>query len=306
LFKNSKVMFEGTSIFKFNEMFKSDLDCYLYLADIKWKDQGYKCKKCLNISFCKGKSPFSRRCTKCKYDESATSGTMFHKLKFSILKAFHMAFRISARKKGMSSCELSREVEIRQKTCWAFKIKLQEAMASSQKYPLDKIAEVDEFFVGGHEPNKQGRSADSKKKKIVIGLENLGGGKVGRMYCKVIKNASSDELGKFFELHIGKNTEIKTDGWKGYTPLMTQYEGLSQEKSNNGKNFPELHTQIMTLKSWLRGIYHHCSAKHAQRYLNEYCFRFNRRQFMDRIFHKLVERMVEKPHMSFKECSISA
>lgn len=138
-----------------------------------------------------------------------------------------------------------------------------------------------------------------------MGLEVISK-KVGRMYCKVIKNASSEELGKFFDLHIGKNTEIRTDCWTGYAPLKERYEGLYQEKSDNGKNFPELHTQIMIIKGWLRGIYHHCSEKHVQRYLNEYCFRFNRRQFMDSIFHKLVERMVINPHLPFKECSITA
>lgn len=157
-------MFKGTSIFKFYEMFSSDMDCYKYLSDLKWL-KGYSCKKCNHDNYCKGRSPFSRRCTRCKYDESSTSGTMFHKLKFPILKAFHIAFRVSVRKKGMSSCELSKELDLRQKTCWAFKVKLQEAMASSRRYPLDKVTEVDEFLIGGQsQTSKVGVLAQKKRK----------------------------------------------------------------------------------------------------------------------------------------------
>jgi hypothetical protein len=63
-------------------------------------------------------------------------------------------------------------------------------------------------------------------------------------------------------------------------------------KSEKGKKFPELHTLIMNLKSWLRGIHHKCSEKHMQAYLNEFFYRFNRRGFGKTIFHNLVVRMV--------------
>jgi hypothetical protein len=71
--------------------------------------------------YCKGKKPYSRRCIRCQHDESPTAGTMFDKVKFSLLVAFHIAFKISTKKKGMSSLELSREFELRQPTCWEFK-----------------------------------------------------------------------------------------------------------------------------------------------------------------------------------------
>ena len=74
-------------------------------------EEGYRCKKCKNDKYCTGKKPHNRRCTKCRYEESPTSGTMFDKVKFSLLKAFHIAFKISTKKKGMSSLELSHEFE---------------------------------------------------------------------------------------------------------------------------------------------------------------------------------------------------
>lgn len=124
--------FEGVNSIKFNRCFQSDEDCFRYLSEIKWNPESpYKCKKCGHSKYGKGKKPYSRRCAKCNYDESPTAGTMFDKLKFSLLIAFHIVFKISTKKKGMSSLELSEEFELRQKTCWEFKWKIQQAIASS-------------------------------------------------------------------------------------------------------------------------------------------------------------------------------
>lgn len=87
---------------------------------------------------------------------------MFEKLKFSILVVFHIAFKISTKKKGMSSLELSSEFELRQKTCWLFKQKVQEAMKSSLKSQLTWVIHADEFVIGGPEEGEKGRSKGSK------------------------------------------------------------------------------------------------------------------------------------------------
>jgi len=104
--------FTGVNSITFNRQFKNDNDCYEYLSSVKW-EYGFICRKCGCKKYYRGKKPFSRRCLKCKYDESPTANTMFEKLKFSILVAFHIAFKISTKKKGMSSLELSSEFELR-------------------------------------------------------------------------------------------------------------------------------------------------------------------------------------------------
>ena len=144
--------FEGVNSITFNRYFQTEEDCYRYLSDIKWSsDRPYKCKKCGHLKFGKGKKPFSRRCAKCNYDESPTAGTMFDKLKFSLLIAFHIVFKISTKKKGMSSLELSEEFELRQMTVWQFKWKIQQAMTSSGIFPLQGVVHVDEFLIGEYE-----------------------------------------------------------------------------------------------------------------------------------------------------------
>lgn len=284
-----RTIFNGVNSIKFNQRFKTDEDCYSYIAAIKWED-GYACKKCGNTKFIIGKKPFSRRCSKCKYDESPTAGTMFDKIKFPLLIAFHIVFKIGTKKKGMSSLELSHEFELRQKTCWEFKWKIQQAMQSSLMYPLQGEIHVDEFWIGGPEQIKRGRSKGSKK-LVVLALEKLSEG-VGRAYAQVIERASAKEFRVFFDKHISKNAKIKTDEWKGYSPLKKEYPGLEQRKSDDGNSFVDLHVHIMNLKGWLRGIHHHCSRERLQGYLDEYHFRYNRRNNMDTIFDLLLKRMI--------------
>ena len=282
-------IFRGLNSIKFNQRFKDDNDCLEYLAEVKWQN-GYKCKRCENDKFGNGKHIYNRRCTKCRYDESPTAGTMFEKLKFSILIAFHIVFKISTKKKGMSSLELSNEFELRQMTCWSFKQKLQQAMKSSLKSQLSGLVHVDEFVIGGPEEGKKGRSKGLKK-LVVLAIEIVEEG-VGRAYAEVIEHSSAIELGGFLKKYVSQEAEVISDKRKGYTPLKKEFKNLKQIASEDGRNFKELHIHIMNIKGWLRGIHHHCSKERMQNYLDEYHFRYNRRSNMDTIFDVLIRKMV--------------
>ena len=287
---SERAKFVGVNSITFNRLFKTDEDCLQYLSALKWEG-GYHCKRCKNDKYGQGKKPSNRRCTKCRYEESPTSGTMFDKVKFSMLKSFHIAFKISTKKKGMSSLELSNEFELRQKTCWEFKWKIQQAMASSLQYPLEGKVHVDEFMIGGPEEQKRGRHKGAKK-LIVVVLEVLDSG-VGRAYAEIIENASAKELGNFLKKYVSQDAKIISDEWRGYTPLKSDFKKLEQVASDDGRNFKDIHIHIMNIKGWLRGIHHHCSKERMQGYLNEYHFRYNRRQTMGSIFDLLIRRMIK-------------
>ena len=253
--------YTGVNSIEFNKYFQTDEDCYCYLSAIKWSTESpYKCKKCGHTKYGKGKKLYSRRCAKCNYDESPTAGTMFDKIKFPLLIAFHVCFKISTKKKGMSSLELAEEFGLRQKTVWEFKWKIQQAMASSRKDQLGGKIQIDEFLIGEYEEGKVGRSGDSKKKLVIVALEILGEkGGVGRAYAQVIDRASSKEFRPFFETYISKDAHVITDVWKGYLPLKKDYPNLEQIPSDKGKGMQQLHIHIMNIQGWLRGIHHHCS-----------------------------------------------
>ena len=179
--------------------------------------------------------------------------------------------------------------------------KVRKAMESSQQYPLEGNVEADEFMVGGPEKGKRGRS-HGEKKLAVIAIKHDEYG-IHQCYARVIANSGTKELKPFFEDHIDPTAEIRTDKWRGYTPIAQDYPNLRQEKSNGGKNFQFIHRQIMMFKGWLRGVHHHCS--HLQGYLNEFCYRFNRLKHPKSLFHNLIARMVKRSQMTQLEVNLS-
>lgn len=283
----------------FYTRFTTDEDCLEYLAAIKWSE-GYQCRKCNHREYMKGKQSFSRRCKSCKYDESATAHTLFHKIKFSVLLAFEITFLVTTQKKAVSSLALSEELELHYETVLNFRRKLQKAMESSLRHPLEEKVEVDEFAVGGHDEGKQGR-AKGDKKLVSVALEITESGQLGRAYALPIKDYSSKELHKIFDAHISKKASVRTDKWTGYLPIKKVFPLLKQEYSDHGRGFEELHIHIMNIKGWLRGVFHHISEKYINRYMDEFHFRFNRRGFRKSIFHKTIERFIEAKPVSFAQ-----
>lgn len=90
-----------------------------FIASEKWKD-GFACRKCGHGNYCKGKKPSSRRCTRCKHEESATSHTIFHGCHLPLSQAFRLAYEV-CRDPEISTYELARQLDTRQMTCWKLK-----------------------------------------------------------------------------------------------------------------------------------------------------------------------------------------
>ncbi|HRZ43416.1 MAG TPA: transposase [Bacteroidales bacterium] len=119
--------FSGLTAEVFEIKFPDDDACYAYLAELKWGKEGFVCRKCGNHHYCNGKRPHARRCTRCKSEESATVDTPFHRCRIPLKEAFRIAWRCCSQP-GISSWSLSRELEIRQMTCWKFKTRIMECL----------------------------------------------------------------------------------------------------------------------------------------------------------------------------------
>ena len=219
-------MFSTLNAIEFQKQFSDSYNCLEYLAQMKWKD-GFTCRRCSCKTYTKGYTPYSRRCGNCRYDESPTAHTIFHKLKFSIVKAFHGVFRYS-RKKGMSSYELSKELDISQKTAWLFHCKIQHAMASSGNNQLTGEVHVDEFVTGGPERNKRGRSYGKKKMSLIM-VEIIDGKKTGRIYCKKIDNYKKESIYPIIEQTVKKDARVITDEFPTYDKLKEKFPKAKEE-----------------------------------------------------------------------------
>jgi hypothetical protein len=122
------------------ELFQSDDKCLEFIAGLKWQE-GFECRKCGNKNYCPGKSSYSRRCTKCKSEESATSGTMFHNCKFPVSKAFYIAYNVCKSDADISSYEFARRLSLRQMTCWKFKDRIKKTLEKMGESP-EKWADI--------------------------------------------------------------------------------------------------------------------------------------------------------------------
>ncbi len=282
-------LYKGQNLLEFAERFKTDSDCIEYLAHMKWSES-YECLKCGHKAS-QTRSNFSRVCNKCSHIESATANTLFHKVKFGVRKAFFICFEMTTTTKSLSASYVAERFGVTEKTARLFMHKVREAMRSSGQHPIDGTVHIDEFVIGGKEKGKVGRSYDSKKKKIVCAVELTEEGKVKRMYSMKIENYSAKELKKMFEAHISTDASVTTDLWKGYRPLMKEYN-ISQIESDNGLNFKALHTMIHQIKSWIRTTYSWVSESNINRYLDEFCYRINRSQMKENIFNNIIRRMV--------------
>lgn len=286
------------SLFEFQKHFQTVDQCKQYLYDIKWGDgKAFKCRKCGNTNACEAITPFTKQCTKCKSNESATADTLFHRCKFDLVKAFHIVYFVSTTKGGISAAELGRKLDLRRKTAWLFKRKVMAAMASSEQHPMEGEVVVDEFFVGGKDSKSKGRKSGNKK-QVVIAVEKKGKG-VSRVYARVIDRASKAEILPFIRTHVSREAKIKTDKWSAYKGLSTEYAHHTAVLSEQGSNFNQIHRCIMMLKAWLRGIHHH--VRDLQAYLDEYTYRYNRHRMETGLTENLLRRMVAAKPLPYKE-----
>lgn len=126
---------KGVDFKGFQEIFQSDDHVIKFIADIKWKGE-YQCKKCAHTQYMKGAQYLSRKCTKCKYEESATAGTLFHGVRFPLVKALYISLQTVLHRDTYTVQQIAKEIDLREATLWAFRKKiLQELEIISKKSP---------------------------------------------------------------------------------------------------------------------------------------------------------------------------
>lgn len=128
----ARVMSDDVDFAEFSKIYPDRETCFKYLCDLKWTN-GYTCKKCSNTQYLAGYLPYSRRCTKCGYDESVIANTIFQNSRIPINKAFYMLFLVYTTKGKISSHKLSQLLLIRQSTCWAYNSKMQKMLEERKK-----------------------------------------------------------------------------------------------------------------------------------------------------------------------------
>lgn len=158
---------------------------------------------------------------------------------------------------------------------------------------------MDETLIGSYSEGKIGRSHDEKE-AVMVAIEKLEDGRTGNIGLRQIAYFRKDTFEQAVDEMVDKGATITTDEFRSWMALKEGMPKLKTKKSEKGKAFKEIHQQIMLVRMWLRGIYHKCSEKFLQGYLDEYAFRFNNRNQRYKVFDLLVGRMMQLQPQPFK------
>ena len=290
------------SFFEYQEQFSDEEDCFKYLFRLRWPN-GFVCPKCGGSEYYMIYKHKRFQCKQCRHQTSVTAGTVFHRSHQPLRVLFMAVYLIATSKKGLSAMELRRKLGINgYKTAWLLMQKIRTAMASSGKFLLTRMVEIDETYIGGHREGPRGRGA--KDKTLVAIAVETNGSTMGRAYLKTINSLTMTELEQFVKDHVTRATKVSTDGHKSYGSLNNDYVHIPVKNSKTCSKsdvLPKVHIVVANLKMWLRGTYNCLPAKHLQRYLDEFVFRFNRRWNLENIFDKLLVRCVNTNTITYAE-----
>jgi len=293
---------------EYMERFGTEEKCRQHLFESRWSD-GFKCPKCEYGEYFDIKSRNLYQCKSCNHQVSVTAGTIMDKTRTPLRKWFLAFYYMSEDKRGISALALKSKISVAYQTAWSMCQKIRHAMGERDKdYKLDGIVEIDEAFFGSPtEGGKRGRGTDKTAVFVSISLTKDGNPEFAKMKVVEVEEGESVD-GKtalsFANESIVKGSEIRTDGLNIYNVLSKNGYILSQ-KNYDPKNQPEhlhwTHIIISNVKALIEGTFHGLDALHLQRYLNEFCYRFNRRWFTSGIFSRLVNACASSRKITFHE-----
>jgi transposase-like protein len=161
--------------------------------------------------------------------------------------------------------------------------------------------EADETYIGGHHP---GRGRGLGKTGIAVAVERRRDC-AGAVRLAVVRRASTEELTSFVRGVIyAPEATVFTDAWQAYAALRRQGVDHRPRVGGRGRSaaniLPWAHTVFGNLKTWLRGTFHGVSAKHLQRYLDEFCYRFNRRWRESDLFGFVLRRVAQGQPLPYR------
>lgn len=290
----------------FYQKFKDEDACKSYIKQIR-EQEGVVCKKCSGKDHYWKNDKEVWECKSCHFRTSLRNGTVMEgsKLPFSYWLA-GMQF-LTATKKSFSAKYIQEELgHKRYEPIWAMLHKLRMVMGHRDKlYQLTDYVEMDEGFFEsadknkGEEGNKRGRGS-KKQVKVLVSAESkeVPDSKsdkkrsVGHIKMTVMDNLGSEAINRQVEKEVNKDSTVITDGWRGYNHLSDKVKQhvklIAETPKETGKLFPWVHTAISNSKKMFLGIFHRIDSPYMQNYLNEFCYKFNRRYFKDKIFDRLV------------------
>lgn len=277
-----------TTVLEFQDRFGTDEAARGYLTACRWPD-GFRCPGCPSTRAYPRSDRLAVECSGCGRITSVTAGTVMARTKVDLRGWLWAAWLMVTSKRGLSAVELARQIGVTGETAFAMLHKLRAAMVAPDREKLRGRVEVDETYVGGPRPGLRGRGATGKA--LVVGAVEVRGTTPGRLRLRLIGHADSVNLHKFVRENVEEGSTLVTDGWRPYEGL-GEYKHVQQvvgDGMDPGEVLSCFHLAASNLKAWLKGTHHgRVEPAHLQSYLDEFCFRFNRRRNLGAAFQRLL------------------
>ena len=202
------------NIIQIYKQFPDHDSCVKHLEKVRW-DNIAKCPYCNSINATPVPKELRYHCNNCNTSFSVTVGTIFHKTKLDLQQWFVAISIILNAKKGISSRQLARDIDVTKDTAWYVHMRIRRALVEYGDL-LKGIVEADETFIGGKNKNRhsdkkvsesQGRS--TKDKTPVMGVIERG----GKIRAKKVKDTTGKTIKKFIIANVEKGATIMTDEW---------------------------------------------------------------------------------------------
>ena len=270
------------NIIQIFQQFPTQESCVEHLEKVRWGDTP-KCPYCQSERTTRNAG--RHFCYNCKTSFSVTVGTIFHRTHLPLQKWFLAIALILNAKKGISALQLSRDLEVNKNTGWRIAMQIRKAMTQRvERGLLTGVVEMDETWVGGKPRKGSGKEAKrgrGTKKPPVIGAVERG----GRVRAKAV---SKDKMkGRHLRAFVRETVDVTTthlitDEYKGYLG-MSRLLPHSVIRHASWYVDGDIHTNTMEgfwalLKRGMFGQFHSVSRKHLQRYVDEFCYRYNFRK----------------------------
>lgn len=275
------------SLLQMMDTLHTEEDCRVYLENMRWNGKPI-CPHCGSISehhyklTKDGKFEGLYKCKDCRCRFTVRQGTMFEGSNLPLKKWFYAIYLFLSHKKGISSCQLARDIQVTQKTAWFMLHRIRHNVKDDDAN-FDDMTQMDETYMGGktrhHGKGLQGRSL--KEKTPIFGMISD-----GLVYAKVVPNVKQETLLPIIDKLVRKGSTVITDELNVYNPLYKEYEHKTIPHKKHIYVVDGYHTNSIEgfwshIKRGVKGIYHLASKKHLQKYCKEFVFRYNTRKQTD-------------------------
>ena len=283
------------NLISFTKQFPNEESCRQHLKEQREK-QGIVCSKCGCVHHYWKKNRNEWQCKKCGHRTTLTSGTVMHGTKLPIMYWYIAMHLLTSTKKSFSALEMQRQLgHNRYQPIWELMHKLRNVMGQrDDEYQLCGSIELDEGFFSTQrdetekdKPLKAGRGSQKKAKVLVMAESTLVEGskmnikkQVGYIKMVVIPNLKASTIDVEVVDNIEKESSLITDASSSYVHfknLVNEHTSQVIAPKEVGKVLPWVHIVISNAKRLLLDIYHDVKTEFLQSYLNEFCYKFNRR-----------------------------